>query len=104
MNLDLDGTDLIVLSACETGINAITPGDELLGLVRGFLAAGAPALLVSLWPVDDATTVQFMSHFYTTWLAGASLAQAHRTAQRALLAQSPHPFYWSPFVLYGRWY
>ncbi len=95
---------LVTLSACETGINAITPGDELLGLVRGFLAAGAPALLVSLWPVDDATTVQFMNHFYTTWLAGASLAQAHRTAQRALLAQSPHPFYWSPFVLYGRWY
>ena len=63
---------LVTLSACETGINAVTPGDELLGLVRGFLAAGAPALLVSLWPVDDATTVQFMSHFYTAWLAGAT--------------------------------
>ena len=95
---------LVTLSACETGINAVTPGDELLGLVRGFLAAGAPALLVSLWPVDDATTVQFMQHFYTAWLSGATLAAAHRAAQCALLAQSPHPFYWSPFVLFGRWY
>ena len=95
---------LVTLSACETGINAVTPGDELLGLVRGFLAAGAPALLVSLWPVDDATTVQFMQHFYTAWLGGATLAGAHRAAQCALLAQSPHPFYWSPFVLFGRWY
>jgi len=95
---------LVTLSACETGINAITPGDELLGLVRGFLAAGAPALLVSLWPVDDATTVEFMNHFYTAWLGGATLAAAHRAAQCALLVQSPHPFYWSPFVLFGRWY
>ncbi len=95
---------LVTLSACETGINAVTPGDELLGLVRGFLAAGAPALLVSLWPVDDATTVQFMKHFYAAWLGGATLAAAHRAAQCALLAQSPHPFYWSPFVLFGRWY
>ena len=95
---------LVTLSACETGINAVTPGDELLGLVRGFLAAGAPALLVSLWPVDDATTVQFMRHFYAAWLSGATLAAAHRAAQCALLAQSPHPFYWSPFVLFGRWY
>jgi CHAT domain-containing protein len=95
---------LVTLSACETGINAVTPGDELLGLVRGFLAAGAPALLVSLWPVDDATTVQFMRHFYAAWLSGATLAAAHRAAQCALLAQSPHPFFWSPFVLFGRWY
>jgi CHAT domain-containing protein len=98
------GCSLVTLSACETGINAVTPGDELLGLVRGFLAAGASALLVSLWPVDDATTEQFMKHFYTTWLAGNSLAAAHRAAQRALLAHSPHAFYWSPFVLFGRWY
>ncbi|MFN8466581.1 MAG: CHAT domain-containing protein [Caldilineaceae bacterium] len=95
---------LVTLSACETGINAVTPGDELLGLVRGFLAAGAPALLVSLWPVDDATTVQFMKHFYAAWLSGATLAAAHRAAQCALLSQAPHPFYWSPFVLFGRWY
>jgi CHAT domain-containing protein/tetratricopeptide (TPR) repeat protein len=94
---------LVTLSACETGVNAVTPGDELLGLVRGFLAGGAQSLLVSLWPVDDATTVKFMQHFYTAWQAGEGLGAAHRTAQRALLAEAPHPFYWSPFVLFGRW-
>lgn len=94
---------LVTLSACDTGLNAVTPGEELLGLVRGFLAAGAPSLLVSLWPVDDATTVQFMRHFYTAWLAGARLAEAHRSAQLMLLATAPHPFFWSPFVLFGRW-
>jgi CHAT domain-containing protein len=94
---------LVTLSACETGVNAVTPGDELLGLVRGFLAGGAHSLLVSLWPVDDATTVKFMHHFYAAWQAGAGLGAAHRTAQRALLADLPHPFYWSPFVLFGRW-
>jgi CHAT domain-containing protein len=103
-DLDLHhNCSLVTLSACETGINAVTQGDELLGLVRGFLTAGAPALLVSLWPVDDATTVEFMQRFYTAWLGGAGLAEAHRAAQRALLAAAPHPFYWSPFVLYGRW-
>jgi CHAT domain-containing protein len=94
---------LVTLSACDTGLNAVTPGEELLGLVRGFLAAGAPSLLVSLWPVDDATTAQFMRHFYTAWLAGAGLAEAHRSAQRTVLASAPHPFFWSPFVLFGRW-
>jgi CHAT domain-containing protein len=95
---------LVTLSACETGINAVAPGEELLGLVRGFLAAGAPALLVSLWPVDDATTVRFMQHFYTAWLGGAQLAAAHRAAELALLSETPHPFFWSPFVLFGRWH
>jgi CHAT domain-containing protein len=94
---------LVTLSACETGINAVTPGEELLGLVRGFMAAGAPSLLVSLWPVDDETTTHFMRAFYAAWLGGAGLAQALRVAQRNMLAQNPHPFFWSPFVLYGRW-
>ena len=94
---------LVTLSACETGIHGLSPGDELVGLVRGFLAAGAPSLLVSLWPVDDETTAQFMRAFYAAWLAGSGLAEAHRSAQRSLLAHAPHPFYWSPFVLYGRW-
>jgi CHAT domain-containing protein len=94
---------LVTLSACETGMNAVYPGEELIGLVRGFFAAGAPALLVSLWPVDDETTVSFMRHFYRALLAGNGSAAALRTAQCALLAHSPHPFFWSPFVLFGRW-
>ncbi|MCU0492643.1 MAG: CHAT domain-containing protein [Chloroflexaceae bacterium] len=101
-SLELPGS-LVTLSACETGVSALAPGDELLGLTRGFFAAGAGALLVSLWTVDDATTADLMSHFYQQVQNGATLAAALRSAQCALLAHHPHPFFWSPFVLQGRW-
>jgi CHAT domain-containing protein len=94
---------LVTLSACETGVNAVSQGEELLGLVRGFLAGGAASLLVSLWAVDDKATGQLMHHFYRSLQAGSTPAAALRQAQRAMLAQAPHPFYWSPFVLFGRW-
>lgn len=95
--------NLVTLSACETGVNTSAPGDELLGLVRGFLLAGAPTLLVSLWTVDDAATAEMMTLFYTRLLAGDSAAAALRHAQRQLLQQHPHPFLWAPFILYGHW-
>jgi CHAT domain-containing protein len=101
-SLDLH-CELVVLSACETGVNTVAPGDELIGLARGFFAAGAPALLVSLWMVDDASTATLMTHFYTHLRAGANPAQALRAAQCALIQSSPHPFFWAPFVLMGRW-
>lgn len=94
---------LVTLSACETGMNAIAPGDELVGLVRGFFAAGAPSLLVSLWPVDDATTVEFMRLFYQQVVAGTGLAAALRHTQCQLLQTKMHPFFWSPFILFGRY-
>jgi CHAT domain-containing protein len=100
--LQLD-CDLVTLSACETGISQVAPGDELMGLVRGFFAAGAPTLLVSLWTVDDQATEQLMTCFYRALLDGASPAAALRTAQRQLLLLYPHPYFWSPFVLHGRW-
>ncbi len=95
--------NLVVLSACETGVSTIAPGDELIGLARGFFAAGAPALLVSLWTVDDASTATMMAHFYRRLHAGDTPAKALRAAQCALLREQPHPFYWAPFVLMGRW-
>lgn len=95
--------NLVTLSACETGVNTSAPGDELLGLVRGFLLAGAPTMLVSLWTVDDTTTAQMMTLFYTRLLAGDSAAAALRHAQRQLLQQHAHPFLWAPFILYGHW-
>jgi CHAT domain-containing protein len=95
--------DLVVLSACETGSNTIAPGDELIGLARGFFAAGAAALLVSLWTVDDASTATLMIHFYQRLQAGDTPAAALRSAQCALIRTHPHPFYWAPFVLMGRW-
>jgi CHAT domain-containing protein len=101
-NLDLPG-GLVTLSACETGMSALAPGDELIGLARGFLSAGAASLVVSLWTVDDESTAMLMTHFYTRLRAGDGPAAALRQAQRQVLEYYPHPFFWSPFVLFGHW-
>ena len=94
---------LVTLSACETGMNAIAPGDELIGLARGFFSAGAPSLLVCLWAVDDEAAAALMTSFYRQLRAGAQPATALRSAQRTMLDQHPHPYFWAPFVLLGRW-
>ncbi|MDT5294696.1 MAG: hypothetical protein QOJ76_1576 [Acidobacteriota bacterium] len=94
---------LVTLSACETGVSAVAPGDELLGLVRGFFYAGAATLLLSLWTVDDEATAELMTDFYTSLRAGARPAAALRAAQLRQMSERPHPFFWSPFVLTGRW-
>ena len=95
--------ELVTLSACETGINEIAPGDELIGLARGLFSAGAPSLVLSLWTVDDEAAASLMAHFYARWRAGASPAAALRDAQLRILPDQPHPFFWAPFVLLGRW-
>src|SRR5215207_7123443 len=100
--LDLSA-GLVTLSACETGVSAVAPGDELIGLVRGFFYAGAPSLLLSLWTVDDEATGELMTDFYTHLRAGARPAAALRSAQLRQMHDRPHPFFWSPFVLTGRW-
>jgi CHAT domain-containing protein len=94
---------LVTLGACETGVNMVAPGDELIGLARGFFSAGAPSLLVSLWMVHDESTAQLMVGFYERLRAGENPAAALRHAQCAMLELHPHPFFWSPFVLFGRW-
>lgn len=94
---------LVTLSACETGANVIAPGDELIGLARGFFSAGARSVLLSLWMVDDETTDQMMVDFYQERMSGRSLAASLRAAQRKMLEEKPHPFFWSPFVLVGHW-
>jgi CHAT domain-containing protein len=99
--LPLAGT-FVALSACETGLSRVAPGDELLGLLRGFLLAGAPAVMATLWTVDDAGTAGLMTDFYRGLVAGEPAAQALRRAQQALRAERPHPYYWAPFVLHGR--
>jgi CHAT domain-containing protein len=100
-NLDLR-CELAALSACETGVNEIAPGDELIGLARGFFSAGVPSLLLSLWTVDDEATAELMASFYKLLLAGRSPAAALRAAQLELLEKQPHPFFWSPFMIFGR--
>jgi tetratricopeptide (TPR) repeat protein len=100
--LDLSA-GLVTLSACETGVSAVAPGNELIGLVRGFFNAGAPTLLLSLWTVDDEATAELMKDFYTHLRAGSRPAAALRSAQLRQMRERPHPFFWSPFVLMGRW-
>ncbi|MCA1633366.1 MAG: CHAT domain-containing protein [Acidobacteria bacterium] len=100
--LDFRG-QLVTLSACETGVSAVAPGDELIGLVRGFFSAGAPTLLLSLWTVDDEATAELMRDFYTHLLGGLRPAAALRAAQLRQMRERPHPFFWSPFILAGRW-
>ena len=93
---------LVTLSACETGLSRVAPGDELVGLVRGFLLAGAPNVLASLWTVDDASTAALMEAFYAGLCAGARPAAALRAAQSAAASAGQHPFYWAAFALHGR--
>lgn len=94
---------LVVLSACETGLNKIASGEELFGLTRGFLHAGASSLVSSLWTVNDRTTADLMSVFYGELLKGNSPGKALQTAQIQMLEKNAHPYFWSPFVLTGRW-
>jgi tetratricopeptide (TPR) repeat protein len=92
---------LVVLSACETGLSGQDSGDEVMGLVRGFLYAGAPSLVTSLWPVQDQQTSQLMIAFYQHLKAGSSVAAALRSAQLEVRAEHPNPYYWSAFNLTG---
>lgn len=92
---------LVTLSACETGRAQVAVGDELVGLCRGFFAAGAQALVVSLWLVDDLSTAHLMRAFYEALAAGQPAAQALRRAQGAVREIYPHPYYWAPFFVTG---
>jgi len=124
------GCHLVTLSACESGLSRVRRGDELIGLIRAFMHAGAPALVSTLWRVDERSTLILMERFYREIQAGMSLAQAlkraqlylrHLTRQEALavLTHLPNdsvgtslagedeerifadPYYWAPFVLVG---
>jgi tetratricopeptide (TPR) repeat protein len=93
--------EMVTLSGCHTGVNKIFPGDELHGLMRGFLGAGAAALIVSLWAVNDRSTAELMSKMYTRIRAGDTKRAGLRKAQLAIKDAYGHPYYWAPFVLMG---
>jgi CHAT domain-containing protein len=93
--------ELIALSGCSTGLNVVAKGDELLGLVRGLLHAGARSLMLSLWDVQDGTTAELMQSFYGRFRANGNTALALQGAMQALREQQPHPYFWAPFVLVG---
>jgi tetratricopeptide (TPR) repeat protein len=94
--------DLVTLSACESGLSRVRRGDELIGLIRAFLYAGAPALLCTLWRVDERSTLILMERFYQEVQAGTGFAEALRQAQLYLRRRPAFadPYYWAPFVLF----
>ncbi|MFH9590127.1 CHAT domain-containing protein [Streptomyces luteogriseus] len=95
-------SELVVLSACETGLGRVRQGEGVTGLLTAFLQAGADAVAVSLWKVVDTSTPRLMVAFYQGVLSGLSKPQALRSAQlTALAGEYPHPRHWAPFVLYG---
>jgi len=97
--LDLKEADLVVLSACDTQLGPLSRGDDFVGLSRAFLAAGAPAVVATLWPVDDEATGLLMTRFYSNRNDGLGAAAALAAAQRATRAKYPHPYYWAGFIL-----
>ena len=99
MNLNLQHTNLVVLSACETGKGEIVNGEGVYGLSRSFQVAGAGKILMSLWKVDDQTTTQLMIAFYKNWLRLSDLQQAFGLAQKYIREKYPSPYYWGAFVL-----
>jgi len=102
---NLQGCELVTLSGCETGLSLSSGGDEQLGLGRAFLAAGAQTLVMSLWPVEDRMTGEFMKRFYRNLLRGERKVQALRSAQCEFLthphSRSTHPYFWAAFRLVG---
>ncbi len=93
--------EMVTLSACHTGMNMVFPGDELHGLMRGFLYAGTPSLVASLWAANDISTAQFMGEMYSRISKGDTKRAAIRAAQLAIKDAYGHPYYWAPFVLMG---
>ncbi|MDX2474365.1 MAG: CHAT domain-containing protein [Candidatus Krumholzibacteria bacterium] len=102
LNLDLSA-GLAVLSSCSSGTGKIINGEGVLGLSTAFLGAGVPAVLASLWAVDDGATAQFMEYFYGFLADGDDCARALTNTQRELRkhADTSHPYYWAAFVLVG---
>jgi CHAT domain-containing protein len=105
-SLDLRGTRLVVLSACETGVGAVANGEGVYGLRRAFVMARAESLLMSLWKVDDQGTAELMERYYGQLLDGEGRSEALRQVQLAFLQNGgvqQHPYYWASFMISGDW-
>ena len=98
--VDLSNTELVVLSACETGLGDIHGNEGVYGLQRAFKIAGAKYLIMSLWQVPDQETALFMVTFYQNWLGGdRSIPEAFRLTQKAMQERFINPYQWAGFVL-----
>jgi CHAT domain-containing protein len=103
--LDLWGTKLVTLSACDTGVGEVRNGEGVYGLRRAFVLAGAETLVMTLWPVSDSITREPMAAYYAGLRAGLGRGDALRKAKLAMLRQPDrqHPFYWASFIQSGEW-
>jgi CHAT domain-containing protein len=104
-NLNLWGTKLVTLSACDTGVGEVRSGEGVYGLRRAFFLAGAETLVMSLWPVTDSVTREMMTAYYGGLRRGLGRGDALRQAQLAMLgrARTRHPFFWASFIQAGEW-
>jgi CHAT domain-containing protein len=130
-NLDLEKASLVTLSACETGLGKLTNGDELIGLTRGFIYAGTPSIVASLWEVNDKSTSDLMNLFYKNLkthskvealrmaqlemingdtgrgivrgVGGIVSSEAKDSPQSSATVNGSHPYFWAPFILLGDW-
>jgi len=104
---NLVGTDLVVLSACQTGVGEVKNGEGVFGLRRSFQHAGAQSIVMSMWSIPDEETVELMTGFYNNWLSGDSKSCALRKASLSILNErrktksTAHPLFWGGFILAG---
>src|SRR5205823_5896754 len=103
--LNLRGTELVILSACQSGAGEVKIGEGVMSLRRAFRIAGAETVLASHWPVSDKATSQLMTEFMRRWRSGEPRAKAWREAQLALLHSKDfsNPYFWAAFTLTGQW-
>jgi CHAT domain-containing protein len=101
MNLNLDKTDLVVLSACETGLGDIHYGEGVFGLQRAFLVAGAKVLIMSMFKVDDEATQKLVDNFYRKWTTTKNLRKSFIDAKKEIRVEYPEPIYWGAFMMIG---
>jgi CHAT domain-containing protein len=99
INLNLDSTILVVLSACETAGGDVNHGEGVYGLQRALRVAGAQNMIMSLWKVDDEATQKLMVDFYSRWIKTNDMRGAFRSAQKNLRKEYPNPYYWGGFIL-----
>lgn len=111
-SLDLEGTDLVVLSACETGLGGIKSGEGVMGMRRSFQLAGAANVMSSMWEVPAGSTMNIMNNFYRAWLKdkqsksealrSAQISELRRLREHPAYYETPNPLEWGAFVLYGK--
>jgi CHAT domain-containing protein len=105
IGLDLWGTKLVVLSACDTGVGEVKNGDGVYGLRRALVLAGAESQMMSLWPVSDRSTRDLMAGYYQRLMEGQGRGEALRAVQLRMLRTGTHkhPYYWAGFIQTGEW-